>query len=318
MISIDVDFKRYVRELGDIPVMPGDVTIRKLRSIKLLQRELSQNNLPDDWYDYNLRTIDGVRSDVISGNLRMVIHQVKRYLNRGTPFLDLIGEGNLALYRAIDKFDPWMKKNGKQIQFSTYACYVIQSQSLGVVSDSLIMKRGTANRIGVLCKAENRLYVKGIDRPTEQDLIDELNNNGPPSTKGNWNVRSLATLRKASERQKIDRLDRMLDDDSNMRGRDGHFVPYPSQLSVDWYDPSDDIDNESKLKKLSVAMKKLSSREKYVVSARNGLNGYDPHTLEQVGEKIGVTRERVRQIESKALWKIKEVLMSSNGTSAQK
>lgn len=314
MISTDADLKRYIKELGDIPVMPGNITIRKLRNVKRLQRELSKDDLPDDWRNNNLYTIDGVRSDVVSGNLRMVIHQVKKYLNRGVPFLDLISEGNLALYRAIDKFDPWKKKNGKQIQFSTYACYVIQTQSLGVVSDSLIMKRGTANRIGVLRKAEYRLYIKGIDKPTDQELIDDLNNNGPPSTKGNWNIRSLAVVRKASDRQKVAQLDVVLEDE---RGRGAYYAPYPSRLSVDWYDPSDAIDNESKLKKLSMAMESLSSREKYVVSARNGLNGYDSHTLKQVGDKIGVTRERVRQIEGGALYKIQKELMSSNG-SAQK
>jgi len=253
--------------------------LKEIGQIKLLTNE-EEAELAD-------RIVEGdelAKATLAEANLRLVVSIAKRYVGRGMLFLDLIQEGNIGLMKAVDKFDA-----EKGFKFSTYATWWIRQAITRAIADQARTIRVPVHMvetINKLARVERQLTLELNREPTEEEL----------SKKMGTTVEKIRDIYKISQEPVSLETPIGEEDDSHL----GDFIPDETNMS-----PEEFAINELLKDEISEVLLTLTEREEKVIRLRFGLEDGRPRTLEEVGQLFGVTRERIRQIEAKALRKLR-------------
>ena len=264
----DDSVRLYLREIGKIPLLSSE------EELELAQRVIAGDKKAKD--------------KMAEANMRLVVSMAKRYSGRGLDFLDLIQEGNTGLLRAVEKFDP-----DKGFKFSTYATWWIRQAITRAIADQARTIRipvHMVETINKLLRTQRRMTQELNREPTIEELAKELE----------------------MEPEKIEYVIKIKQDISSLDagvGRDGDeeesvlgdFIEDEDTIS-----PEDSATNQLLKEKVQEVLSSLSDREQKIVRMRFGLDTGKSHTLEEVGQEFAVTRERIRQIEAKALAKLRK------------
>ncbi len=264
----DDSVRLYLREIGKIPLLSQEE-----------EQKLAQKILKGD---------KKAKDKMVEANMRLVVSIAKRYSGRGLDFLDLIQEGNTGLLRAVEKFDP-----SKGFKFSTYATWWIRQAITRAIADQARTIRIPVHMVETINKTlrATRKLTQELNRePTIEEIAKEMD----------------------MEPEKVEYVMRIKQDIASLDqsvGRDGDdedsvlgdFVEDEERAT-----PEDSAASQILKEQLAEIISTLSDREQKIIKLRFGIGGGRSHTLEEVGAEFSVTRERIRQIEAKALSKLRK------------
>ncbi len=271
-----------------------DTYLEEIRSFPLLdeetEMELARRIQAGD---------EQARRRMIEANLRLVVHLAKHYQNRGLPIEDLIEEGNLGLIRAVERFDPDFN-----CRFSTYAVWWIrQYMSRALVSQSKLI------RLPVHIVDEVNTYLKGRQKfvrefgrePSFEEVADYIDHDFGSFTPTMTRLGNPLSLVSGN----LYNNDDGSDDDSGSISLE-HLADERSSS------PLDDLDRDLRLKAILRWLDELKPKERLVITRRFGIDGEEPRTLEEIGRELGLTRERIRQLEKAALKRLKKIIAGND------
>ncbi|WP_420864633.1 RNA polymerase sigma factor RpoD [Deinococcus radiopugnans] len=285
--------RQYLHEIGRVPLLTLEEEIALARRIeegeearKILEEELE---MEDRARRRQMRQVEdgaAARQGLIEANLRLVVSIAKKYTGRGLGFLDLIQEGNQGLIRAVEKFE-----YRRRYKFSTYATWWIRQAINRAIADQARTIRipvHMVETINKLTRTARQLQQELSREATHEEIAEAM---GP-----GWDANKVEEVQKVS--QEPVSLETPIGDEKDSFY--GDFIPDDNLDSP--------VDNAAKTllsEELEKALSKLTEREAMVLKFRKGLVDGREHTLEEVGQRFNVTRERIRQIENKALRKLK-------------
>ena len=273
-VIADDSVKIYLQQIGKIPLLSYEEEMA-------VAREIKENNSTK------------AKETLVSSNLRLVVSIAKKYIGRGLSFLDLIQEGNMGLMKAAEKFD-----YTKGYKFSTYATWWIQQSITRGIADKSRMIRLPVHMIetlGKIKRATIELSTELNRMPTKEEIASKIN----------MPVSKLSALMKSAQSTiSIETPANQKDDSSNI----ADFIVDESHLT-----PDTKVTQENLLDDVHKMLNQLNQKEKDVLIMRFGLddNG-QKKTLDEIGTRYGVSRERIRQIETRAISKLKKLCKNQN------
>jgi RNA polymerase primary sigma factor len=255
----------YLKKIGKVRLLTREDEVR-------LARRAERNDM-------------AAKNALVEANLRLVVSIAKRYTGRGLTLLDLIQEGNLGLIRAVEKFD-WRRG----FKFSTYATWWIRqaiTRALADQSRTIRIPVHMVERMNRVARVRRALLQKHGREPTPEEIAVELE----------------MPVARVEEALKVGQEPVSLETPVGSEEGDASLADFIPDASIDR--PLEIVANRLREADLQAALESLPWRERRVLELRYGLAGEGPMTLEEIGTQVGVTRERVRQIESKTLLKLK-------------
>ena len=294
-IKYDDPVRMYLKEIGKIQLLTYDEET-KLAGIIVTGNQAKEQlkSIEEEGYEIPETDLEKLRELVrkgevaekklIEANLRLVVSIAKKYVGRGLQFLDLIQEGNMGLMKAVEKFD-----SDRAFKFSTYATWWIRQAITRAVADQARTIRipvHMVETINKLVRVQRQLVQELSREPSPEEVADRM---GIP-------VEKVQQIQKIAQEPISLEAPVGEEEDSSL----GDFISDPTAL-----DPYEYTAQEMLKKELNEVLQGLTDREEKVLRMRFGLLDGRQRTLEEVGREFGVTRERIRQIEAKALRKLK-------------
>jgi RNA polymerase primary sigma factor len=288
------DHPRNETPLDEVEYPPGDD--RSIDSLQLFMRDIGKTPLltaaQETVLAKRIEQGDRVATDaMVAANLRLVVSIAKRYRNQGLPFMDLIQEGTFGLMRASEKFD-WRRG----FKFSTYATWWIRQAVIRALADKARTIRTPVHiveRLNKIAHTEQRLRAESGRQPSSAEIASDLD----LTTDEVESTRAMA-------RTPIS-LEMPIGEEDGAEF--GQFIEDEQRQS-----PDEAVDDMLRAETLATCLATLLDRERRVVELRFGLNGEQPHTLDEVGLVFQVTRERIRQIENNVLNKLSSLFQSQS------
>ena len=265
-VSIEDPVRMYLKEIGKVPLLSAEEEIELAKRMELGDQEAKKR--------------------LAEANLRLVVSIAKRYVGRGMLFLDLIQEGNLGLIKAVEKFD-----YRKGYKFSTYATWWIRqaiTRALADQSRTIRIPVHMVENINRMLKAQRTLIQKLNRDPTPEEIAKEMGSDMDAKKVCEMQQMSLdpLSLEKPVGEEEDSRVGDFIEDKDNLSPED-----YASKMLLK--------------ERINEVLSELTPREEKVIRLRYGLDDGRSHTLEEVGKEFNVTRERIRQIEAKAIKKMR-------------
>ena len=293
--SADDPVKMYLRDIGQVDLLTSMQESEyarmyqeslmcqdKIDAYKKQGKHLSDEELAE--LNEKIELGEQARTILIESNLRLVVSIAKRYLGRGLPFLDLIQEGNMGLMKAVNKFDPT-----KGFKFSTYATWWIRQAITRAIADNARTIRipvHMVETINKLVRTTRRLTQEKRREPTAEEIAAEMK----------ISVEKVQNIQRIAQEPMSFDATVGEDDDSSL----GDFIDDKETLN-----PLEYTQNMIYREEIEKVLQTLTPREEKVIRLRYGLDDNRPRTLEEVGKEFNVTRERIRQIEAKAIRRLR-------------
>ena len=292
-VSSDDTIGLYLKEMSRVALLSAEEEVglaQRINRGRAAKRQLQRTNgrtPPERREELEAQINDGLlaREHLIKANTRLVVSIAKRYIGRGVPFLDLIQEGNLGLMKAVEKFEV-----ERGFRFSTYATWWIRQTITRSIADqgrTIRVPVHMVDRIRLLYRTTHEMEQKLGRSPTTEELAEQLD---VPASKVDWMMRvswlPLSLESPINDDEEDSELGQFVEDQS---------TPTPIQSAY------------ARLlrEKVEEVLETLPPREARILRLRFGLENGRTYTLEEVGQKFGLTRERIRQIESKALRRLR-------------
>lgn len=262
---VDSSMKMYLREMGKIPILTAEEE-------RAIARQVAEGN-------------EEAKKKLIESNLRLVVSVAKHYMGCGVNLPDLIQEGNIGLMKAVEKYDL-----NRGFRFSTYATWWIKQMISRAIADqnkSIRVPAHMTNLINGIKKASRELTPVLHREPTIQEIADKIGVDKKKVQEAQQYIISVSSLDVpvSGDKEEVTLESFIADDDA--------------------VDPIEKCERDDMSKAINAVLSTLSKREAEILSLRFGLNGNQPLTLEEVGKQYNLTKERIRQIETKALQKLR-------------